>query len=44
LSPYNDKELHTKMGNKALEKVQNGFTWDDYGKRYIDFLNKISNE
>ena len=41
---YNDKELRTKMGNKALKKVQNGFTWDDYGNRYIDFLNKISNE
>jgi len=41
---YNDKDLRTKMGNKALKKVQNGFTWDDYGNRYIDFLNKISNE
>lgn len=44
LELYNDKELLKKMGNKALEKLQNGFTWDDYGKRYIDFLNKISNE
>jgi len=41
---YNDKELRTKMGNKALKKVQSGFSWDDYGNRYIDFLKKISNE
>lgn len=44
LELYNDKELRTKMGNKALKKVQNGFSWDDYGSRYIDFLKKISNE
>ena len=44
LELYNDKELRTKMGHKALKKVQNGFSWDDYGSRYIDFLKKISNE
>ena len=44
LELYNNKELRTIMGNKALKKVQNGFTWDDYGNRYIDFLKKISNE
>ena len=44
LELYKNKALGIKMGNAAAKRVASGFTWDDYGKRYIDFLNKISNE
>lgn len=38
---YNNPEIAKQMGNKAKVKVSSGYTWDDYGDRYIDFLKKI---
>ena len=26
------------MGKKAKKRVANGFTWDDYGNRYVRHL------
>lgn len=43
LELYNNPSKKEKMGNAALKKVSSGFTWDDYGQRYIEFLNKIQN-
>lgn len=30
-----------KIGTKASEKVSNGFSWEDYGERYINFLERV---
>ncbi|WP_293297053.1 glycosyltransferase family 4 protein [Pedobacter sp. UBA4863] len=38
-----NKQLITKMGAISKIKVENGFTWDDFGKRNIDFAKKIVN-
>ena len=38
---YNNQEVARKMGDKAKKRVENGFTWDDYGTRYIDNLDSI---
>ena len=40
---YNNKEVLELMKNKAVESVIKGFTWDDYGNRYAEFINKIGN-
>ena len=44
LELYENNTLRIKMGNAAAKRVTSGFTWDDYGKRYRYFLNKIYNE
>lgn len=31
-----------KIGSKASQKIANGFSWQDYGERYITFLDKIN--
>lgn len=41
---YNNPEIAKQMGNKAKVKVSSGYTWDDYGNRYMDFLKKIQNK
>jgi glycosyltransferase involved in cell wall biosynthesis len=39
---YNNRNICKQMGERAKKKVSEGYTWDDYGDRYIDFLtNKI---
>ena len=38
---YNNPEEAKKMGINARLKVSNGFTWDDYGERYLKNLNVI---
>jgi glycosyltransferase involved in cell wall biosynthesis len=38
---YENQDICIEMGRKAKRRVSYGFTWDDYGKRYIDFLKKI---
>ena len=38
---YNNQNIAKEMGKKAKAKVENGFTWDDYGDRYIENLKKI---
>ncbi|MBU0455287.1 MAG: glycosyltransferase family 4 protein [Pseudomonadota bacterium] len=35
LKLYEDNELREKMGRSARERVQTGYTWDDYGHRMI---------
>jgi glycosyltransferase involved in cell wall biosynthesis len=41
---YNNQDIAKEMGQKAKVKVQNGFTWDDYGKRYIENLQMVLNK
>ena len=38
---YDNQSLAKQMGKKAKLKVKAGFSWDDYGRRYIDNLQKI---
>ena len=38
---YENQDIAKEMGQKAKKTVENGFTWDDYGDRYIANLNKI---
>lgn len=38
---YQNPEVCYEMGQKAKLKVSEGFTWDDYGNRYVEILNKI---
>lgn len=38
---YDNPTKCRAMGLAAKERVIKGFSWDDYGKRYVDFLNKI---
>jgi glycosyltransferase involved in cell wall biosynthesis len=38
---YENLELCKVMGKAALEKVASGFSWDDYGKRYLENLKQI---
>ena len=41
---YQNPELCLQMGTAAMKKVQAGFSWDDYGDKYVTFLDKIVNE
>lgn len=38
---YKNKDLLEKMKINAVESVKNGFTWNDYGKRWKENLEKI---
>ncbi len=38
---YENQELAKEMGQKAKERVSSGFSWDDYGNRYLENLEKI---
>lgn len=38
---YENQDIAYQMGQKAKIKVSNGFTWDDYGDRYIKNLEII---
>ena len=41
---YSHPQLTLKMGKSARQKVQSGFTWDDYGNRMIvHYRNILSN-
>lgn len=35
------KILQKKQGQKAKKRVESGFTWEDYGNRYIKILEEI---
>jgi len=35
---YENQDICKEMGQKAKQRVISGFTWDDYGKRYINIL------
>ncbi len=38
---YHNPDVCHEMGQKAKRKVSKGFTWDDYGNRYVELLKKI---
>jgi len=38
---YQNKDICKEMGQKAKKRVEENFTWDDYGKRYIENLKQI---
>ncbi|MFY7788123.1 MAG: glycosyltransferase family 4 protein [Thermoflexibacteraceae bacterium] len=42
LSLYNHREKTKEMGIEAHQTVSNGFSWEDYGQRYLQFLQKLS--
>lgn len=37
---FNDRELLAKMSEAALSYSKNEFSWDNYGRRLINFINK----
>jgi glycosyltransferase involved in cell wall biosynthesis len=39
---YNNQDVAYNMGVKAKQKISQGFTWEDYGKRYLNNLKDIS--
>ncbi len=41
---YNNRSLTKAMGQKAKKKVEKGFTWNDFGERYIRNLEAISDK
>lgn len=38
---YHNPDIAKKMGEKAKKKVVSGFTWNDYGDRYVNNLEQI---
>lgn len=38
---YHDKQKLLAMKQNATEVIKKSFTWDDYGNRYNDFINKL---
>jgi glycosyltransferase involved in cell wall biosynthesis len=38
---YNNPNICKEMGEKAKKRVENNFTWDDYGDRYIENLRGV---
>ncbi|WP_331774353.1 glycosyltransferase family 4 protein [Sulfurospirillum sp. 1612] len=38
---YENQDIAKEMGKKAKARVSSGFTWDDYGDRYIKNLERI---
>jgi len=38
---YQNQDICNKMGQKAKKRVEDGFTWDDYGDRYIENLKRV---
>jgi glycosyltransferase involved in cell wall biosynthesis len=39
---YENPKLLATMKKNAADSVLSGFTWDDYGQRYVHFLNQIA--
>jgi glycosyltransferase involved in cell wall biosynthesis len=39
---YQNPDVLTKMKSQAAVSVKNGFTWDDYGERYVSFLKTLT--
>lgn len=40
---YADRPLLAEISKKAADAIQQGFTWDDYGNRYMTNLEKVAN-
>lgn len=38
---YNNQDIAKEMGQKAKKRIESGFTWEDYGNRYIKNLEEI---
>jgi len=38
---YNNQDIAKEMGQKAKARVASGFSWDDYGNRYVENLKRI---
>jgi len=38
---YDNQDICKEMGQKAKKRVSDGFTWDDYGDRYVENLEMI---
>ncbi|NUO08525.1 MAG: glycosyltransferase family 4 protein [Candidatus Brocadia sp.] len=41
---YENPEICRQMGQSAKKRVSNAFSWDDYGNKYVNFLNTIQNK
>jgi glycosyltransferase involved in cell wall biosynthesis len=41
---YNNKKQIANFGERAVNKIKNGFTWSDYGNRGLVIYNKIVND
>jgi glycosyltransferase involved in cell wall biosynthesis len=41
---YSNQDIAKEMGKRAKQKIQKGYSWSDYGTRYINNLNKIWNK
>lgn len=39
---YNNPDVLSEMKHAAIETIKKGFTWDKYGRRYVDFLAEIT--
>jgi glycosyltransferase involved in cell wall biosynthesis len=39
---YENREKCLEMGQNARKKVEKGFTWEDYGNRYVEYLKKLN--
>lgn len=39
---YTNPKICKLMGENAKERIQHGFSWDDYGDRYVDNLKRIT--
>jgi glycosyltransferase involved in cell wall biosynthesis len=39
---YENRQKCLEMGHNARKRVEKGFSWEDYGKRYVPFLEKIT--
>jgi len=41
---YDNQDICKEMGRKAKKKIESGYSWDDYGNRYIKNLETIWNK
>ena len=41
---YENQDICKTMGEKAKKRVEENFTWDDYGDRYIENIKRALNE
>ena len=39
---YHNPKICPEMGERAKSKIQTGYTWDDYGARYVSNLMHIT--
>ena len=39
---FYDRHKLGEMKKVAINSINNGFTWDDYGNRYVEFLKSLN--